>query len=72
MKQITADSKEFYDLMKYFESIAPKLLNIGSAGLTKEAKENWVKGFYYCDDNTNKAFKMFFSGTNFGIHLSKE
>ena len=70
MTEITAGSKEFYDLMNYFESIAPKLLNIGSAGLTKESKENWNRGFYYCDDNTNKAFKMFFSGANFGISLA--
>lgn len=70
MEQITSDSKEFYDLMNYFESIAPKLLNTGSEGLKREPKENWKIGFYYCDDIANKAFKMFFSGANFGISLA--
>jgi len=59
-------TKEFYEIMNVFESNAKKLVNLGSMGLTKEPKENWVKQQYYADGNANNAFKMFLHGVSLG------
>jgi len=60
------NTKEFQDIMQAFEKDAKRFVSIGSMGLTKEPKENWVKQVYYCDGNVNNAFKMFMIGVSFG------
>lgn len=60
------NTKEFYEIMNVFESNAKKLVNLGSQGLNKEPKENWVNQHYYCDGNANNAFKMFLHGVSLG------
>lgn len=59
-------TKEFYIIMDVFEKDAKKLVNMGSQGLKRENKENWLKQHYYCDGNVNNAFKMFQLGVSLG------
>lgn len=65
MKQITADSKEFYEILKDFEN-----MKIARGRYGKEPKEIWSKGLYFQDGNVNELFKVFLSGCNYGIMLS--
>ena len=52
--------------MDVFEKNAKKLVSLGSQGLTREPKENWINQNYYCDGNANNAFKMFQHGVSLG------
>lgn len=65
MNQITAESKEFYEILKDFEN-----MKITRGRYDKEPKEIWSKGFYFQDGNVNELFKVFLSGCNYGIMLS--
>jgi len=60
------ETKEFYEIMSVFEKSAKKLVNLGSQGLTREEKSNWINQCYYCDGNANNAFKMFLHGVSLG------
>jgi len=64
-------TKEFYEIMEVFEYNAKRFVRMGSQGLTKEDKELWKKQQYYCDGNTNDAFKMFLNGVSLGKSLNK-
>jgi|GEM_PF-2253349 len=59
-------TKEFYETMEYFEKEAKNLIRMGSQGLKREDKENWKRQVYYCDGNTNDAFKLFLFGVSLG------
>lgn len=59
-------TKEFYEIMEVFEKNAKKLVSMGSQGLTKESKDNWVNKHYYCDGNVNNSFIMFLHGVQLG------
>ena len=59
-------TKEFYDVIKDFETYAGKYLMTGSMGLEKESKELWKKGIYYCDGKVNQNFKLYLAGYSLG------
>lgn len=51
--------------MNYFEKTVSKQMYV-SAKITREDKENWTRGHYYCNGDTNNYFKMFLSGYQLG------
>ena len=64
-------TKEFYEIMDCFEKTASKQMYIG-AKITREDKENWTRGYYYCNGDTNNYFKMFLSGYQLGKTQSND
>jgi hypothetical protein len=42
---------------------------MGSMGLTKEPKENWIRLAYYCDGSINDQFVSFMSGYSYAKNL---
>lgn len=59
------DSKEFCDLMKFFEEKALPLTYIRGTK-EKENREYWLKQHYYKNGQVNDAFMMFLSGYQYG------
>jgi hypothetical protein len=59
-------TKEFYDLLESFERYAKENVRMGSMGLSREPKENWIKKWYYSDGLANEAFKLFIVGYSLG------
>jgi len=51
-------TKEFYEIMDFFENKASKEIYIGGA-LTREDKEQWKRGCYYTNGNANNFSKCF-------------
>lgn len=64
-------TKEFYEIMTDFEKNAKRFVNLGSMGIARENKENWVKQFYYCDGNANNAFKIYLKGVYSGRMIER-
>ena len=60
-------TQEFYEAMTAFEKSIKKRIHLrqGTQGFNKEPKENWEKGYYYTDGNTNEAFKVFLLGYSY-------
>lgn len=67
MKQIQQGEKEFYEVLEFFERIKPVS---GRYDRVKD-KDYWRLAVYE-DGEVQKAFNMFFSGVNFGIHFSRD
>lgn len=59
-------TKEFYELMDFFEKISKKTVRTGSQGLKRSEKEMWPKQQYYDDGMANEAFKLFMQGYSYG------
>lgn len=54
-------SKEFYDLMAFFERTIGKIAYVGN-DFSKEPKDLWLKAQYYCNGQINNLFKVFIAG----------
>lgn len=63
-------TKEFQEIMEFFERTAPKQIYIGGA-IVREPSEHWKSGNYYSNGNANNFFKMFLSGYQMGkaVHI---
>lgn len=59
-------TKEFYEIMDFFEKNISKTIQKGSQGLRREDKELWKSKYYYCDGNVNESFKIFLNGYMLG------
>jgi len=66
MKQIELETKEFYELMEFFEKT-----KIAYGRYERESQDNWNRQIYYEDGNINECFKMFLAGCNYGIMVSR-
>ena len=60
------ETKEFYDIMDFFERWGKTEIRTGSMGFHREPKESWKNRVYYSDGEVNKAFKIFHSGYMLG------
>jgi hypothetical protein len=58
-------TKEFYEVMDFFENKASKEMYI-EGSLTREDREQWKRQCYYTNGNANNYFKMFLSGYQLG------
>jgi len=67
MNQITYGTKEFHELISFFERTVGKTLR-----LDKESKELQKKGIYYQNGETNLTFKSMLFGCNYGISESNQ
>lgn len=65
-------TKEFYEIMEYFERYAKKNVTTGHMGMQREPKEHWEKTWYYSDGRCNEAFKLFFSGYMFAKSVNQQ
>jgi hypothetical protein len=63
-----AYSKEFYDAMKFFEGNISKYVygNFRFDKYSSEERKNLPKGEWYLHGDTNRFFKAFLLGTEFG------
>ena len=52
------NTKEFYDILDFFENKALKTLYI-SAAAVREPRKNWPRQVFYTDGAVNEAFKAF-------------
>ena len=58
-------TKEFYELMDFFEKSGLKTVYTG-AEIKREPKELWPKKQYYTNGKVNDFFKMFLAGYQLG------
>lgn len=68
MSTVNQFSKEMYDVMDFFERTIEKMVKYipGSDTFKKEEKDNWKRGYYYTNGNTNTLFLAFLSGYTHG------
>ena len=64
-------SKEMYDLMVYFESNINKVVYVGS-DFSREDKELWEIGHYYCNGKVNDLFLAYMAGYGHGKSVQRD
>ncbi len=74
MAEIKQFSKEMYDMMDFFERSIEKTVKYipGTEKFKKECKDNWKRGYYYTNGDTNSFFLAFMTGYNFGKTIGSQ
>lgn len=62
---VNIGSREWEELLRHFEDNIGKVIR-RSCDFTKEGKENWPLGYFYCNGVVNDAFNAYMAGYVFG------